>query len=646
MSKILKHPSVSAQEYCLPISLEAMPAIAEWTGTEAETPAELVQADAQQALEAEAYAQGQQAGACELQQVLVQEREQGQTQLVALAAALDDFYQRLELRMSEAAMAMVRKIVGAASEQHTELIRESLRKVLARHNQPGELLTLHLHPDDYQRLVPDPAVAPKNLRMLPDPEIQRGGCLLETKFGMIDARLDTQLQELEKTLREQMSAGVSPTQRIEGIQQTSEVRAEGRIVKIVGTVIESRGPSVTVGERCEIIDQNGEAHTWAEVIGFRENQVLLMPLGDARGIGPGSRVIAKGKYFTAQVGEHLLGRVINGLGQPIDGLGALCGGEAVSIFAPPNNPMQRQSIQAPLYTGIRAIDGLLTCAKGGRMGIFAGSGVGKSVLLGMMARNTQADVNVIALIGERGREVKEFVEHDLGPEGLKRSVVIAVTSDESPVLRIHGAQLAASVAEYFARQGKHVMFMMDSVTRFAMAHREIGLAIGEPPTTKGYTPSTFAALPKLLERSGLFGERGSITGFYTVLVEGDDMDEPVSDHVRSILDGHIVLSRALFSQNHFPAIDILNSISRLSKQVCSPEQREQANNIRDLLATYFEAQDLVNIGAYVQGSNPKIDTALKVIQPIKDYLRQGLTEKILPEAVWGGVNDIIQRLAT
>jgi len=305
--------------------------------------------------------------------------------------------------------------------------------------------------------------------------------------------------------------------------------------------------------------------------------------------------------------------------------------------------MERRSISEPLYTGVRAIDGLITCGKGVRMGIFAGSGVGKSVLLGMMARNTAADVNVIALIGERGREVKEFVERDLGPEGLSRSVVVAVTSDESPVLRVHGAKLAATLAEHFAREGKDVMFMMDSVTRFAMAHREIGLAVGEPPATKGYTPSTFAALPKLLERSGIFGERGSITGFYTVLVEGDDLDEPVADHVRSILDGHVVLSRALAAQNHFPAIDVLASISRLMRQVCSPEQVLWSGQIRDMLATMADAQDLINIGAYAAGSNPRIDRALRCIEEVRAFLRQRIDEKAHPEEMWAQLAAVVQK---
>jgi flagellum-specific ATP synthase len=430
------------------------------------------------------------------------------------------------------------------------------------------------------------------------------------------------------------------------VREATEVRDEGHVVNMVGMVIEARGPNVTVGDHCEVLSADRKTSTPAEVIGFRKNRVLLMPLAECHGVGPGHLVVARGGQFMAQVGEHLLGRVLNGLGEPIDGQGALSGGERVSIHAQPNNPMERRAIADPLYTGVRAIDGLTTCGKGMRMGIFAGSGVGKSVLLGMMARNTSADVNVIALIGERGREVKEFVEHDLGPEGLSRSVVVAVTSDQSPVLRIHGAKLAATMAEYFARQGKDVMFMMDSVTRFAMAHREIGLAAGEPPATKGYTPSTFAALPKLLERSGIFGERGSITGFYTVLVEGDDMDEPVADHVRSILDGHVVLSRALSAQNHFPAIDVLTSVSRLMRQVCTPDQVKWSGQIRDVLATMAEAQDLINIGAYAAGSNPRIDRAIRCIDEVRTFLRQKVDEKTQPESMWAQLGAIVEKAAS
>ncbi|MCD4813471.1 FliI/YscN family ATPase [bacterium] len=641
MSKVIKSPKLSGRECFIAVNCD--PAfgngLAKIQEKDNQSLPQLenrmaVQARTQQEAETQAFTKGKQAGQLAAQQQHEKNNQVMQSLLQGIDDEVESFFRRMEIRVNEVVMAMVKKIVGTLSKIEPELIQQSVRKVLSQHTELGDILTLHLHPEDYQRMAPDESVAPKNLKMVRDSTVQRGGCMLETKYGLIDARLETQLEELEQTLTAQVAMQSPPSQIIDRVTQTADVRTEGWVINIVGTVIESKGPNVTVGEQCEISDTKRRKTIRAEVIGFKDNRVLLMPLEDAQGIGPGNRVIGKGRRFAVHAGEGLLGRVLNGLGEPIDGLGAIVGGDPVEIHARPSNPMQRQTIDSPLYTGVRAIDGILTCAKGGRMGIFAGSGVGKSVLLGMMARNTEADINVIALIGERGREVREFVERDLGEEGLKRSVVIAVTSDESPVLRIHGAQLAASIAEHFARQGKHVMFMMDSVTRFAMAHREIGLAIGEPPTTKGYTPSTFAALPKLLERSGIFNEQGSITGFYTVLVEGNDMDEPVADHVRSILDGHMVLSRSLFSQNHFPAIDILPSISRLSKQVCIPENTRKAGVLRDNLATYQEAQDLVNIGAYVKGSNKKIDTALRVIDDIKVFLKQGMDEKTEHDAMW------------
>lgn len=642
-SKIIKSPRIS-RDYLIRNEILDLEPAPEPTEPE-ESPAALAERAYTQGLEA-----GRQAGRAEAEQAFQKEQQTYQGLLQSMDQNLGEYYERLENRMLDLALAMAKKIVGGIAASHSDAIHQSLRKVLARHDNPGELLTVRLHPDDYRRMAPDDNLALKNFKMVPDPAVTAGGCLLETGFGLLDARVETQLEELAKVVRREQEEGGHPSAMLEAVENANEVRSEGRVVNIVGTVIESRGPHLTVGAQCEIVGNSGDGQTGstlAEVIGFKENRVLLMPLGDRHGIGPGSRVLARGQNFMVTAGPHLLGRVLNGLGQPIDGLGGLAPAgevEMIALHGRPNNPMERKPITEPLYTGIRAIDGLLTCGKGGRMGIFAGSGVGKSVLLGMIARNTLADVNVIALVGERGREVREFVERDLGPEGLQRSVVIAVTSDESPVLRIHGAQLAASVAEYFARQGRDVMFMMDSVTRFAMAHREIGLAIGEPPTTKGYTPSTFAALPKLLERSGIFGERGSITGLYTVLVEGDDMDEPVADHVRSILDGHIVLSRSLFSQNHFPAIDILPSVSRLSKTVCAREQSAWAGRLRDALATLQEVQDLLNIGAYVRGSNPKIDQALAAVDDIHRFLRQGITEKTRPEEMWPQISEIAGRL--
>ncbi len=647
-SKVIKAAQVSANDYFVPVFTRETRADGAAVATDVVTHAERAALESVQQQEREretAFEAGRVAGKLEAEDSF-REALRVLTQSVSrIDHDLAQFLERVEGRVAVLALAIVRKIVGQVSDDRAELIRQSIRKVLARHREPGDMLTIRLNPEDHLLLAPAVDVAPKNLKFVADAGIERGGCVLETKFGTINAQVNAQLEEIERELllrnedvQQEGSAEVV-------VRETSEVRGEGHVVNMVGMVIESRGPSVTVGEHCEVLNADRSISTPAEVIGFRKNRVLLMPLAECHGVGPGHLVVARGTHFTAKVGPQLLGRVLNGLGQPIDGLGPLTGDERVSIHAQPNNPMERRAINEPLYTGVRAIDGLITCGKGVRMGIFAGSGVGKSVLLGMMARNTQADVNVIALIGERGREVKEFVERDLGPEGLSRSVIVAVTSDESPVVRIHGAKLAATLAEYFAKQGKDVMFMMDSVTRFAMAYREVGLAAGEPPATKGYTPSTFAALPKLLERSGIFGERGSITGFYTVLVEGDDMDEPVADHVRSILDGHVVLSRSLASQNHFPAIDVLGSVSRLMRQVCTPEQVKLGGQIRDTMATMADAQDLVNIGAYAKGSNPKIDKALLCIEDIRTFLRQKVDEKVSPEEMWAQMSRILQGAA-
>jgi flagellum-specific ATP synthase len=350
-----------------------------------------------------------------------------------------------------------------------------------------------------------------------------------------------------------------------------------------------------------------------------------MPLGDVSGIAPGSRVIATREPLVVAVGHELLGRVISGLGQPIDGRGPVTAKARRTVTQAAPDPMRRRRITKPLATGIRAIDGMLTCGKGQRIGIFSGSGVGKSVLLGMIARNSEADVNVIALVGERGRELRDFLDKDLKEEGLKKSVVVAVTSDQASLIRVKGAMTATAVAEYFRDLGLDVMLMMDSVTRVATAQREIGLAIGEPPTSKGYTPSVFALLPRLLERSGT-SDVGSITGLYTILVEGDDMTEPIADAVRSILDGHIVLSRKLANQNHYPAVDVLDSVSRLMIDVISDDHRDSANRVREILATYRESEDLINIGAYNKGSSPKIDLAIDKIGAINDFLRQGISE--------------------
>src|SRR3712207_104391 len=364
-----------------------------------------------------------------------------------------------------------------------------------------------------------------------------------------------------------------------------------------------------------------------EVVGFKEDNVILMPLGELIGIGPGCRVIPSKNYLTVKCSDKLLGKVLNGLGKSLkqDDEQLYIGTEYPLDTAPPD-PLKRRRIKDSIATGVRAIDGFLTCGEGQRVGIFAGSGVGKSTTLGMIAREAKADVNVIALIGERGREVLDFIEKDLGEEGLKKSVIVCATSDQPALVRLKGAFTATAIAEYFRDKGKKVILMMDSVTRFAMAQREVGLAIGEPPATKGYTPSVFAMLPRLMERSGM-SDKGSITAFYTVLVDGDDFNEPIADAVRGILDGHIVLSRALAGKNHYPAIDILNSVSRLMSEIATDEHKKAASLARDLLATYKNSEDLINIGAYTQGSNSKVDMAIQYNDEINNYLRQGIKEQ-------------------
>jgi flagellum-specific ATP synthase len=413
----------------------------------------------------------------------------------------------------------------------------------------------------------------------------------------------------------------------ERLDRSDPIRLMGRVEQVIGLIIEAIGPATSVGEICHIYTAKGDQFIQAEVVGFRNQKILLMPLGEIQGIGPGSTLVATGKDFQVPVGPRLKGRVLDGLARPLDGLGPLKTPHSVPVHREPPEPMSRQRIKKPLSTGIRAIDGLLTIGRGQRIGIFAGSGVGKSTLMGMIARESDADINVIALVGERGREVRDFVEKDLGVEGLARSVVVAATSDQPALIRRQGALVATSIAEYFRDQGLNVMLMMDSVTRFAMAQREIGLAIGEPPTTKGYTPSVFALLPKLLERAGTTDHAGSITGLYTVLVEADDMNEPVGDTVRAILDGHIVLSRELASQNHYPPVDVLESVSRLMVDLASAGHRNAASQVREILASYRSAKDLISIGAYVKGSDPRTDRALEFIEPINRFLKQQIDER-------------------
>ena len=416
-------------------------------------------------------------------------------------------------------------------------------------------------------------------------------------------------------------------QYINAVESAETVLMKGKITKIIGLVIEADGPSINLGELCYIYPRTDAPVLPAEVVGFRENRVLLMPLGEMQGIGPGSEVVSSRNLLRVKVGNNLLGRILDGLGNPIDGKGPIISDCEYAIQKAPPAPLSRRRICEPVSVGIRAIDGLLTLGKGQRMAILAGSGVGKSTMMGMIARNTSAEVNVIALIGERGREVLDFIERDLGEEGLKKSVVVVSTSDQPALLRIKGANTATAVAEYFRDQGLDVMLMMDSLTRVAMAQREVGLTIGEPPATRGYPPSVFAMMPKLLERSGT-GEKGSITGLYAVLVDGDDMNEPIADNVRSIVDGHVVLSRRLATQNHYPPIDILASLSRVMSEVVDSEHSKAAQRLRGLQATYQEAEDLINIGAYAAGSNPEIDRAIERNLGIREFLRQGVMEKI------------------
>ncbi len=434
-----------------------------------------------------------------------------------------------------------------------------------------------------------------------------------------------------------MELGINLEKFNEAIDSCKSMNMIGKVVQIVGLVIECSGPNVSMGELCYVQSHFDDVEPLpAEVVGFREGYVLLMPLGETKGIGPGCQVVSAQKVLQVKVGPELLGRVIDGLGNPIDGKGPILCKSEYPIQADPPAPLDRPVIKDSLYVGVRAIDGLITMGQGQRIGIMAGSGVGKSTLLSMIARNTEADISVIALVGERGREVKEFIERDLGEEGLKRSVVVVATSDKPALVRIKGALTATAIAEYFRDQGRKVILMMDSVTRFAMAQREVGLTVGEPPATRGYTPSVFALLPRLLERAGT-SAKGSITGIYTVLVDGDDMNEPIADAVRSILDGHIVLSRNIAAQNHFPAIDVLASVSRVMSAVVPKEHMEANRKLRALMAVYKEAEDLIHIGAYVKGSSQKIDEAIQKIDAINDFLCQGVFEV-------QGFEETIQRL--
>jgi flagellum-specific ATP synthase len=411
-------------------------------------------------------------------------------------------------------------------------------------------------------------------------------------------------------------------QYAERVRRADPYRVGGRVAEVIGLVVEANGPEVEVGEVCAIGDPRRGQVVLAQAVGFRTGRTLLMPLAGMEGIRPGAEVVATGRALMAPVGEHLLGRVVDGLGRPIDDLGPLPPGTRYEpIEGKPPNPLERPAIDKRLALGVRALDAVIPCGRGQRLGIFAGSGVGKSTLLGMIARNTAASVNVIGLIGERGREVREFIERDLGPEGLARSVIVCATSDEPPLVRTTAAFMAMRIAESFRDSGNDVLLMMDSLTRFAMAQREIGLAIGEPPATRGYTPSVFALLPRLLERAGTSRD-GSITALTTVLVEGDDMNEPIADAVRGIVDGHIVLTRELAHRNHYPAIDVLQSISRVAGAIQSPQARAAAGRLREVLATYKAREDLIAIGAYQVGSDARTDYAIEHVHALDSFLRQ------------------------
>lgn len=412
----------------------------------------------------------------------------------------------------------------------------------------------------------------------------------------------------------------------DAVKRSQTISHIGKIENIVGMAIEASGRKASIGDISMIYNENEKKQIYAETVGFKDDKILLMPYENIKGVSAGSFVKNTGECLKIPVGDFLRGRIIDAMGRPMDDLGDFKVDSYYSVDKSSTNPLTRPAIEEKMEFGVKAIDGFLTIGKGQRMGIFAGSGVGKSTLLGMIAKNVKTDINVIALVGERGREVREFIEKDLGEEGLKRSVLVVATSDQPAMLRMKCPMVATAIAEYFKDQGKNVLLMMDSLTRFAMAQREIGLAIGEPPIARGYTPSIYAEMPKLLERSGNFQE-GSITGIYTVLVEGDDTNEPISDTVRGIIDGHIVLTRKLANSNHFPAIDINASISRLMTAIVTPEHRECASKLRDILSIYEKNSDLISIGAYKSGTNPKLDFAISKIDKLNEFLKQGIHEK-------------------
>ena len=426
------------------------------------------------------------------------------------------------------------------------------------------------------------------------------------------------------------------------IDETDSMECGGKVSQVVGLTVEAVGLSANIGDICKIYTGGHNEYVLSEVVGFKDKNILLMPFGDLSGIGPENHIAVADRALKVNVGDGLCGRVLDALGNPMDGLGNIEAQDFYPIDNIPPNPLKRSRIKEKLTLGVKAIDALLTVGKGQRVGIFAGSGVGKSTLMGMIARNTDADINVITLVGERGREVREFMEKDLGEEGLKKSVLVIATSDQPAIMRLKSAMVGTSIAEYFRDKGKNVLLLMDSLTRFAMAQREIGMAIGEPPISRGFTPSVYSIMPKLLERSGA-SDKGSITGLYTVLVEGDDMNEPISDTVRGILDGHIVLSRQLAHNNHYPSIDILASVSRLMPDIVDEDHLQKAGFIKKNMAIYKEASDLISIGAYKSGSSPDIDRAIELINPINDMLRQKISENFTAEETMGFLEDIYDR---
>ncbi len=427
------------------------------------------------------------------------------------------------------------------------------------------------------------------------------------------------------------------------LSTVSTYSIKGKVTELTGLVIKAVVPGVRVGELCFIEPYHNRPPIKAEVVGFRDQEVLLMPLGDIEGIGLGNDVISTGGYLSVRVGDELLGRVIDGLGEPLDTdeRGPLNCTEEYPVMANPPAALKRMRVTKPISVGVRAIDGMLTCGEGQRIGFFAAAGVGKSTLIGMIARNTEAEVNVICLVGERGREVRDFIERDLGEEGLKKSIVIVSTSDQPSLVRMKAAYVATAIAEYYRDRGKKVLLMMDSITRFARALREIGLAIGEPPARQGYTPSVFSTLPKLLERSGN-SEKGSITAFYTILVAGDDMNEPVADETRSILDGHIVLSRGMAARNHYPAIDISESVSRVMDEIIDDDHKAAAQKVREVIANYEKERDLILIGAYEEGSDPKVDYAIEKIEEVNNFLKQGVYEQVGFDETVEGLKNIFE----